>query len=70
MNMNNSNTVYETFSLEEINRAYDFLCSNNSDGCINLMSLAGFLEEQGEGMYTGVEMISLLDKERKGFVSR
>ncbi len=46
-----------------------YLCNNSDEGIVNVKSLAGFLEEQSENMYTGVEMVALLDKERKGYVS-
>ena len=46
-----------------------FLCNNSDQEIVNGKSLVGVLEEQGESFYTGVEMITLLDKEKKGYVS-
>ncbi len=46
-----------------------YLCNNSDEGIVNVKSLAGFLEEQSENFYTGVEMVALLDKEKKGYVS-
>jgi hypothetical protein len=59
----------ENYTKDEINRAYMYLCNNSDEGIVNVKSLVGFLEEQGENFYTGVEMIALLDKEKKGYVS-